>query len=226
MLQALTRLSSVDLMVNTENNNDQKSGNDNEREELSSQLPSTTRSVIFINVPNGPIGLDLEGVNTDKSPTSACGGLLVAGLHARNEFQVNDIITACNGVSLTDLTVPEAVNVVASSGLDGIRQVVVLRHTYHTNSTSSGPTPSTNNGINSTMRSFHHPPAYPFNDQKPGVSFSHDLFQYPDWSPYLPSSFKRDYVVQKKLSTYSRYVNNSKKRAADRATFGYFLGVD
>lgn len=195
-------------------------------------LPQTTR-MVFMEVADGPLGLDLRAAticHSSSSASAACGGLQVAAVFSRGEFAVGDIITACNGVAVTGLTLQNAIAVLVQAVS---RKVVVVRHSFTLTPPTTTTVPSHHPATQSSTtdattaaRSSPHNCNTSIRRNDHNMTRGHDcgtaLHLHWLWrgSPY-PS-----FTIQNNISAYSMYLCSSRKRAADRASFDYIPGID
>mmetsp|Transcript_15746 Transcript_15746/g.26282 ORF Transcript_15746/g.26282 Transcript_15746/m.26282 type:complete len:321 (-) Transcript_15746:155-1117(-) len=255
VLQSLTQLNSLDLhILDNKNQNSDKKDQDEDNDEDEDSLvlstddhgvptslphsprPDMSRRLLFMQVADGPLGLDLRAAAPCDRASMACGGLQVTAVYARSEFRPGDVFTACNGVSLVGLGVEAAIAVLVQGSS---RDVVVLRN----NPSSFSPllsTAATASAFEAPSRRAPPPASRSTDHDKPTRSTTtppcSTLIKQPVDTPnmscgglhlhWLWRAHAPPLAQQSKLSAYSLYVCSSAKRAADRASFDYIPGLD
>jgi hypothetical protein len=256
LLQSLTRLSSLDLDLDPAAlellplDHDHEYDYDIHHTESLGNSPTKTKTtqIIFLDVADGPIGLDLKAaatavtiddVSSENNYTGCCGGLQVTSVFSCSEFKVFDVITACNGVALTSLPLDAAIDVIKHATT---RQIVLMRRCFsHSPSVSMSspryaPSASASPLHQSTSeRSRGEARIFPsVSAINPTVTNSSNVFgsaadqsscQHTHWAPRYarcPGMF----ALEGKLSAYTMYVCSSRKRAANRMSFDYIPECD
>jgi hypothetical protein len=85
-----------------------------------SQSNKILTEIIYMSIPDGPLGISIIGLNSDFK----CEGLKITELQKLEHFQIDDVIISINGTSITSMSVSTAVKFLCDSK---DRKITLLR---------------------------------------------------------------------------------------------------